>query len=1676
MVLRYLRKIGKGLLWLLGGIFGLLLLLFIVLQLPPVQRWIGEEASILMSERTGTRFEIGKVDLDLPLGISLEDIYVEDLGKDTLLAGNDLTVSISPLALFRKEIQIKKVEAEGLVAHITRSMPDSSFNFNFIIQAFAGDSAATKKADTSAAPVWKVSVGEVELDNVRFTYNDEVAGTDANILLGYFNTSLGVFDLENMHFGIGNVELNETYASIVQSKASIKKDTADSSPLVLDLDEIELNAVKLDYFDKVHAQRYVVEVGRSIMEGERIDVLGEYISFKDVNITDTRAVIEMGAASPADSLRVEMKEEGTPQDKAEWIVKVDNVDLRNNIVRFHREDTAALPADVFDPNDFLLTGLNVQVHNFSMKGTDITADIRNVSARDKSGFELKKLEARLAYGTKGVELAGLDLRTNNSRIGNYIKVTYPSINAIGKNPGELGINASFRNTSISVNDVMRLDTAVRNVPVLAENRSSVVHLNGDITGRLKDLLLDDVQVTTRYSTHLHVNGTIKGLPDINSTVFDLDIPKLTASASDIRSFIPDTALPSSISLPPLITMKGNFKGSLKSFTTNDTIITSFGNASIALAMDTIPGNTIYSGNVKVHDFHMGKLLKQEKKLGAVTAAIDFNGAGLKPDSMEAIVKGTVKEITANNYTYKDLSLNALVKDQNIRASATIRDSNLAFALDGSLDISEEQPKYAIRLFLEGADLKDMNFTKDDIKVQGVASIDLTGRDINNMQGAVDVRSVLVIREGKRFAVDTMITAQINNTNNTDIKIRSSVMSADIKGEIRPTDIAGVITDHLKRYFDPAFAAAPDTIAHAQDLSFSINIREPSLISEMLLPGLEMSPGTITGSFDKRARRLRVEAGIPRIGYKSTQLDSLEVLIDSNEEALSYNIGLEEILGSVFHVNKTKLAGNVKEGKVNSTLAVVDRSGQGHELLLLATTGKVNDIYRLHFDSVVMNNIPWAVAPDNYIAFHKEGLFFHNVRWEHGESHLAVNSTAPAKMNIDMNGFDLALLTGIVAKDKPIAGGVASGRVTLDLAPKEPVFTSDLSIKNFSYRGDTLGLVTLKADNVNNDRYNISLNVRERGNDINIAGFFAPDPNENALDLNLDAKQINLSSLRALTMGQLTNLTGTATAAMKITGTIEDPDVAGELIFKEAGFRPAYLNSYFSVTNEKVWLDKYGIYFDSFVLTDTLGNKAELRGAAFTSNFRDYRFELDLDTRNFLALNTSQKHNDLYYGTAIVDSRIRIRGSNTRPEIEVIAKLNKGSALTFVVPEQVLAEIDREGVVEFVDFNKDLNTVLNSDPVEPDSVIETPVEIDLTANVMIDEETEFRIVVDPRTGDSLYVRGSSTFSLGIDPSGKISLIGSYDIVEGSYQLSFGNLVRKRFFIERGSRISWSGDPIAASLDLKAIHRVRTSPADLISDQVTDLSEDDLNRIRQQLQFLVRLNMTGRLLTPKVDFDIDLPPEQRDALNGTVYTRLLQLNEQESELNQQVFALIILNRFLPQNPLDAQTGSGTAAATAMRGSASKIITQQLNDFTADYINFIDVTLSLDSYQDEIAGQQQGITNLQVDVRKEAFDERLRIDMGGNVQLEGQQQEPASVENGRTAGSNTKKNDLAADVSVEYKLTRDGRYRLRGLRRTGYASVFEGRVTETGIGVIFARDYNKFRELFRKPKEEETFKEIK
>jgi hypothetical protein len=317
-----------------------------------------------------------------------------------------------------------------------------------------------------------------------------------------------------------------------------------------------------------------------------------------------------------------------------------------------------------------------------------------------------------------------------------------------------------------------------------------------------------------------------------------------------------------------------------------------------------------------------------------------------------------------------------------------------------------------------------------------------------------------------------------------------------------------------------------------------------------------------------------------------------------------------------------------------------------------------------------------------------------------------------------------------------------------------------------------------------------------------------------------------------------------------------------------------------------------------------------------------------------------------------------------------------------------------------------------------------------------------------TEDELTVHGNANLLVEMDRKGDLQLAGNYTLTKGAYQLSFYKLIKRNFDITSGSTITWSGDPLNAQLNIAATSIVEAQPIDLVANQISGSSAEEMNRYRQRLPFLVKLNVKGRLSQPDISFGLDMPQSSRNALEGGIYAKIQEINSRESDLNKQVFALLVLKRFISDNPL--ASAGGTSVEDNTRRSVSRILSDQLNRLT-DNINGVQLDVNLESYEDYSAGTPEDRTDLELGVSKSLFDDRLTMKVAGNVALEGSQEQQRDFSN------------YVGDLLLEYKLTKDGRLRLLGFRRNEF-DVVNGEIIETGTGLIYVRDYNSFKTLFQ------------
>jgi hypothetical protein len=252
---------------------------------------------------------------------------------------------------------------------------------------------------------------------------------------------------------------------------------------------------------------------------------------------------------------------------------------------------------------------------------------------------------------------------------------------------------------------------------------------------------------------------------------------------------------------------------------------------------------------------------------------------------------------------------------------------------------------------------------------------------------------------------------------------------------------------------------------------------------------------------------------------------------------------------------------------------------------------------------------------------------------------------------------------------------------------------------------------------------------------------------------------------------------------------------------------------------------------------------------------------------------------------------------------------------------------------------------------------------------------------------------------------------------------------------------------ADVDVTATYAVEAAPIDLMQSQVSENTESSI--YNQKLPFTVELSMEGKLLKPDISFQLGLEDQAKSYAGGAVYGKIQSINQIESEVNKQVFALLILNRFMANNPF---ASAGGTTEGLVRTSVSRLLSEQLNKLT-DQIDGLDINVGLKSYEDFSTGERQGRTDLNLGISTDLLNDRVTVKVAGNITLEGAQQEQKDL------------SDIAGDVSLEYKLTEDGRFRIVTFRKEVYEALLQGEIIETGAGFILVEDFDKFGEIFQR-----------
>ena len=447
-------------------------------------------------------------------------------------------------------------------------------------------------------------------------------------------------------------------------------------------------------------------------------------------------------------------------------------------------------------------------------------------------------------------------------------------------------------------------------------------------------------------------------------------------------------------------------------------------------------------------------------------------------------------------------------------------------------------------------------------------------------------------------------------------------------------------------------------------------------------------------------------------------------------------------------------------------------------------------------------------------------------------------------------------------------------------------------------------------------------------------------------------------------------------------------------------------------------------------TDAEGNQALLDGeVTHDGTFRNLHYRMLITCEDLLAMNTLITDNDFFFGKVYATGNVLITGDEQESQISVNARTRPNTEFNISLASASVATDN-----SFVTFIQPTN---EEEEEEEEFTLPTPTaHVKLRLNIEATPDATLQVVIDPKTGDLLTGRGAGNLVVEYDSnSEEVRMMGTYTIESGSYQFTLQNVFRKDFKIAQGSSLTWSGDPLNAQVNIKALYSLTASLRDLMNQ-----SEIEATTKRTSVPVNCLLYLTDQLTSPTIRFDIELPNSD-EALKQQV-RNIINTDEM---MNRQILYLLVFNKFYtPEYLQSSMTNIGSNEAYSLLSST---VTGQIN-------NWISKLTDDFSFGFNVRAHGEGETATQEYETAILYQPNNRLIVNGNFGYR---------------NDNLATNKFIGDVDIEYLLSQNGKFRVKAYTHTVDKYSLKTAQTMQGVGLIYKEEFNSPKELLT------SFKEI-
>lgn len=1325
------------------------------------------------------------------------------------------------------------------------------------------------------------------------------------------------------------------------------------------------------------------------------------------------------------------------------VYKINSFKLNNSQFRFKSEKNFKnATSGKLNTSDLYFSNIKLDFDLNLLNKDSLNVAINNIQFNEKSGFSVAKFSSQIVANHHFTHIKYIDLKLAQSELNLAdIELKYDSLREFKNLFKNLRFKIPLKPSKLNLADLGPL------VPEL-KRLDKKIDLSADISGTLANLRIRNLEIKHEKDLNINTNFEINGLPKLEDAFIYTDIKDFSINKSEIQDLISKITnkpfiLPKELTNLGQVRYKGNISGFMNNLVAYGNLKTDIGNINtdILLKFENKFKDFSYSGKLVTSELKINQLLNSND-LGLLTMDISTSGAKLAGKQLKGEIKGNIKSIDFLAYNYQDIVLNGKYSNSGFDGSILLNDSNITADFKGVIDLTNKLPVFNFKLDVADVNLHALNLIKNlkGLRFSFAANTNITGNNANNLNGFLVLDNLKLTNNDKTLNINEVrLTSKIAN-NNTNFSVQSDFINGSFAGQFTYSQIPKIVNGIIQKYLPALSKNTKNLVSNSNFINIDLQVKNSNSLSEILeLPFELKDTATFKGTVSSLKNNINIKGEIPYFRFNKMEFENLHLDLNNNQRELKLLTNAQFLLQKGAKANITLHSGIIGDsistnfGWISSDTTVRNSGEISSVANLWNENGKIAAAMHFNPTNIIFRDSIWKINK-NRLDFNSDGkLLIHDFRFESNNQYIHIDGFLSKKngndLHVNMNNLDLGFVMQNLLKIKSIKiDGAVTGEASFTNKEQLPVLLANLTVKNAELNDRSIGDAQIKSkwDN-ENKQLDIKADFLNNTNQILAEANGIYIPKNDSLNILFDLNGLSIGFLQRYFAGVVDNVKGDTYGKLRMLGPTKTIGFEGKVLVKDAKMTVSTLNTTYNFT-DSVKLTRKTIELKNITFFDAERNRGTINGLVKHNGlFSKMNYNVDIKAKNLIGMDTQAKNNSYFYGKAYTTGFVNISGNDKECDI-VVNVATEPKSKGFIQLGGASTAADNS----FIRFETADSTIQK--PVIVDkSRFNTKVEL----NIDVNSDADMQLIIDPKAGDVIAGRGNGSLQVKFDTFSPLKLYGTYTIESGYYLFTLQSIVRKEFKIDNGSTISWTGDPFAGKIDIRAIYPLTASLSSILGE-----SEVSSSARRSSLPVNCILKLTDELMTPKIKFDIDLP-----SADESLKQKVRNVINTDEMMNRQIAYLMAFNSFY--NP-DQISG---ANSTAFGSFVSSTLSAHLNNFFQQMIKSDIFTFGID-YQE-------------IDVQDRKYSAQVMLQPNDRIIVN------SNVGYNDNNYTQNPEDKYMFDVDFEYLLTKNGKLRFKAYSHTiDRAQLKEAKSTQ-GMGFAYKEEFQSVKQMLEYYWKAMTFK---